>query len=149
MTITIRQAEQRDAEGLTALMHASAAYRDGYATILRGYAVTLAQIENDRVYLAEGDARLAGFYSLIVTGEAELDLMFVADAMQGRGIGRLLFAHMIEQARGYAIANVRIVAHPPALRFYQAMGARQVGIKPPTPAASWERPILELTIGDI
>lgn len=146
MTIMIRRADYEDATPLTALMHASSAYQGDYATILRDYGVTPAQIDTDIVFLAEADGALAGFYSLIVTSEPELDLMFVADAMHGRGIGRLLIAHMSEQARALAIPSIRIVAHPPAQAFYESVGAKRVGTKPRTATAGWERPILALPI---
>lgn len=135
-----------NAEALTELMRGSAAYHGNYASILKGYAVTPAQIEQDVFHVAERDGTLCGFYSLTLHGEPELDLMFVADDFQGSGVGSMLFRHMIAEARRRAIASVKIVSHPPSVGFYEAMGAVVVGTKPPTAKAAWSRPILSLAI---
>lgn len=65
-------------------MHASSAYRGRYAAILEGYAVSPSQIERDFICVAVQDGPIVGFYSLVLSAaEPELDLMFVADHMQG------------------------------------------------------------------
>lgn len=143
---TIRPAIPDDAVALTELMHASAAYRGRYATILQGYAVTPSQIEQDVLYVAVQDCKICGFYSVILRQEPELDLMFVADSVQGRGLGATLFRHMIREAKRRGISVLKIVSHPPSIGFYQAMGAIVVGTKAPTTKATWSRPILELAI---
>ncbi|MEG3123825.1 GNAT family N-acetyltransferase [Sphingomonas sp. GB1N7] len=144
--ITIRPAMSDDAEALTNLMRGSAAYRGSYASILDGYAVTPAQIERDVFHVAERDGELCGFYSLILEGEPELDLMCVANSVQGRGLGSMLFRHMTGEAKRLGIAVIKIVSHPPSVGFYRAMGAIVTGTKTPTIKATWSRPILLLTI---
>ncbi|MDQ1159001.1 GNAT superfamily N-acetyltransferase [Sphingomonas sp. SORGH_AS 950] len=144
--ITIRAAAPDDAEALTNLMHGSASYSGKYASILDGYAVTPSQIERDVFYIAERDDTLCGFYSLTLDGEPELDLMFVADGIQGSGLGSRLFRHMMAEARRRGIVSIKIVSHPPSVGFYEAMGAVVVGTKPPTIKATWSRPILSLAI---
>lgn len=151
----VRRAGPHDAEALTRLMHASAAYRGPYASILQGYAITTAQIGADHFYLAERDLaergpQPLGFYSLALAASgAELDLMFVADAAQGQGVGAALFAHMRETADALGCAQVTIVSHPPAEAFYRRMGAVRVGTQPPSSRAPWERPILRLAVGAV
>jgi GNAT superfamily N-acetyltransferase len=142
----IRRASPDDAQALTDLMHASAAYAGDYASILVGYAVTPTQVDNDIVYLAEQDGSIVGFYALTLEGEPELDLMFVSDNAQGTGLGSLLFQHMKDEARLRDIAVIKIVSHPPSAGFYQRMGATIVGTKAPTTKATWERPVLILRI---
>ena len=66
---TIRLAEAHDLPGINALMHASQAYQGEYYRILEGYYVTGDSLENSRVFLAENDEVLLGFYSLIVEKE--------------------------------------------------------------------------------
>ncbi len=127
-------------------MHGSAAYRGSYAGILDGYVVTPAQIEQDVFHVAERGDELCGFYSLTLEGEPELDLMFVADSVQGGGLGSMLFQHMTGEAKRRGIAAIKIVSHPPSVGFYQAMGAIVTGSKAPTAKAMWSRPILSLTI---
>ncbi len=142
----IRPALSDDATALTQLMHGSAAYEGSYATILEGYAVTPQQIDRDVIYVAELDGELCGFYSLKLEGEPELDLMFVADGVQGIGLGSKLFKHMKLEARLRGIASVKIVSHPPSVGFYRAMGAIIVGTKPPAAKATWSRPILSVAV---
>lgn len=73
--------------------------------------------------------RLLGFYALILD-PPELDLAFVADDVQGRGVGRLLMEYMIGQARGAGPGAVRVVAHLSAEDFYRRVGAVRVGTAP-------------------
>jgi GNAT superfamily N-acetyltransferase len=142
MQVAIRPALASDAAGLTHLMLRSSAYQGEYAPILEGYRMTPDQIGRDLVFVADTRDEPVGFYSLILAGEPELDLMFVADAMHGTGLGRLLFEHMRAQAAARGLREIRIVSHPPALGFYERMGAVRVGISPPEGKASWSRPVL-------
>ncbi|MFB9903412.1 GNAT family N-acetyltransferase [Allokutzneria oryzae] len=139
----IRPARPVDAEGITSLLHASSAYQGRYSSILDGYEFTEDQVRDTVCFLAEdADGRLAGYYSL-VPDPAELDLLLVADAEQGSGLGARLVRHMLEQARNLGLASVRVVSHPPAEGFYLRMGARRVGVVPPRPPkVDYERPEL-------
>jgi GNAT superfamily N-acetyltransferase len=147
-TVRIRRAVAADADALTALTQRSRAYDGPYRTILDGYAITPAQIARDEVHVAVDDAWLLGYFSLVVGADtgAELDLLFVDDAAQGRGVGALLFAHMRLCATARGVHNVRIVSHPPAEAFYLRMGARRVGEQPPHGRVTWSRPLLELML---
>lgn len=144
--LKIRPAERGDAEALTQLMHQSSAYHGDYASILDGYAITADQIDSDVFYIADLQDDIAGFYSLALDDEPELDLMFVADHAQGSGIGAKLFQHMAAEAKRRGIPSIKIISHPPSVGFYQRMGATIVGTKPPTMKVTWERPILNLAI---
>ncbi|MGW7552922.1 GNAT family N-acetyltransferase [Streptomyces rimosus] len=150
--MVIRRACGRDAERLTELVRGSGAYRGAYAPMVEGYRVTADYIARHRVFLAEGEgegaapvgsadpAAVLGFYALLADA-AELDLMFVADAAQGTGLGRRLVAHMKEEARAAGLRSVRVVSHPPAEGFYRSVGARRVGTVPAAPPrVTWGRP---------
>lgn len=50
--MAIRRAGVRDAKHLTALIQASGAYRDPYASIISGYRVTADYIDRHRVFAA-------------------------------------------------------------------------------------------------
>ncbi|MGN8019783.1 GNAT family N-acetyltransferase [Phyllobacterium sp. 22229] len=144
--LKIRPAERGDAKALTQLMHRSSAYHGNYASILDGYAITADQIDADVFYIADLQDDIAGFYSLALDDEPELDLMFVADHAQGSGIGAKLFQHMAAEAKRRGIPSIKIISHPPSVGFYQKMGATIVGTKPPTLKVTWARPILNLAI---
>jgi GNAT superfamily N-acetyltransferase len=145
--ITIRRAIAADADTLSTLMHACSAYRGVYAAILQDYAVAPAQVERDIMFAGCSGGRVLGFYSLAnLATEPELDLMFVADAAQGMGLGALLFKHMRDTARTLGLAQVRIVSHPPAETFYLRMGAQRVGSILPSGRVTWPRPLLRLSL---
>ncbi len=143
---SIRRADAGDAAPLTDLMHASQAYRGRYVAMIEGYRITADQISRDQVFVAVVHGRIVGFYSLVLGERAELDLMFVADAWQGSGVGRQLFAHMVAQAFSHGAATVRIVSHPPAVAFYKRQGARSVGCQAASGRVSWEREVLSLPV---
>jgi GNAT superfamily N-acetyltransferase len=88
-----------------------------------------------------------GFFSLAnLPSNPELDLMFVSDHAQGKGIGRLLFDHLRTVARDHGVTRIHIVAHPPAEQFYLRMGASRIGTKEAGGKVSWARPVLSLDI---
>ncbi|WP_399088126.1 GNAT family N-acetyltransferase [Streptomyces sp. BBFR2] len=154
--VTVRRATPRDARRLTRLVRGSRAYEGPYASMVAGYRVGPDYIETHRVFVAEeaGQApdgaggRVLGFYALLLE-PPELDLLFVADEAQGRGIGRQLIAHLRQEARRAGLARVRVVSHPPAEGFYRSVGARPVGVvRARPPAVPWDRPELEIEVGE-
>ncbi|MEV2216119.1 GNAT family N-acetyltransferase [Streptomyces sp. NPDC050997] len=147
---TIRRAVARDAKRLTRLVRGSRAYEGQYAAMVAGYRVGPDYIETHRVFVAvaadEHEGRVLGFYSLVLA-PPELDLLFVADGAQGRGIGRLLVAHMTSEARAAGLDRVPVVSHPPAEGFYRSVGAVHLGTASASPpAVMWDRPEFEFLI---
>jgi N-acetylglutamate synthase-like GNAT family acetyltransferase len=141
--ISIRRATAQDHGAINAIVQTSSAYDGVYRAMLDGYEVTQAQIVDAETWLAE-DGDVLGFYSLILEPAPELDLMFVADAAQGRGVGRVLIDHMRGVARLHGVESVKIVSHPPARDFYRRMGAIEVGLAYPAHNVTWVRPVLML-----
>ncbi len=143
---SIRAAAPADLRAMNALMHGSQAYRGEYYRIIEDYFLTEDTLAHNAVFVAERDGALLGFYSLVVEDEADLDLMFVSDAAQGMGVGRGLFEHMKAHVRERGFGMVSIGAHPPAVGFYERMGAVRCGVADPLPHVSWERPLLKLNV---
>ncbi|MEU8579248.1 GNAT family N-acetyltransferase [Streptomyces abikoensis] len=148
--ITIRRAVVRDAKRLTRLVRGSGAYEGKYAAAVAGYRVGPDYIEAHRAFVAVGadehGDRVIGFYSLVLA-PPELDLLFVADEAQGRGIGRLLVAHMQSEARAAGLDRVKVVSHLPAEDFYHRVGAVRTGTALANPpAVPWDRPKFEFRI---
>ncbi|MFB6848612.1 GNAT family N-acetyltransferase [Streptomyces sp. NPDC056373] len=148
--ITIRRAVARDAKRLTRLVRGSSAYEGKYASAVAGYRVGPDYIEAHRVFVAvaadEDGGRILGFYSLVLA-PPELDLLFVADEAQGRGIGRLLVAHMESEARAAGLDRLKVVSHLPAEGFYRRVGAVRTGTALANPpAVPWDRPEFEFRI---
>ncbi|WP_078883724.1 GNAT family N-acetyltransferase [Streptomyces sp. NRRL S-340] len=148
--VTIRRAVAGDARRLTRIVRGSGAYRGEYAAAVAGYRVGPDYIEAHRAFAAVGadgpGGRVLGFYSLVLA-PPELDLLFVADDAQGRGIGRLLVAHMQGEARAAGIDRVKVVSHLPAADFYHRVGAVRTGTALANPpAVPWDRPEFEFRI---
>lgn len=148
--VTIRRAVARDAKRLTRIVRGSGAYQGKYAAAVEGYRVGPDYLEAHRAFVAVGadeqGGRVLGFYSLVLD-PPELDLLFVADEAQGRGIGRLLVAHMQSEARAAGLDRVRVVSHGPAEDFYHRTGAVRTGTAPANPpAVPWDRPEFEFRI---
>lgn len=146
VSVVIRRATAADAEVLNAIVHSSESHRGAYAPVLDGYVITPDQIARDQMHLAEAAGRTLGFYSLMLGETPELDLLFVADDAQGRGLGRLLMAHMVDCARKHGVTAVKIVSHPPAADFYRRLGAIDVGLVYPMGRLTWVRPMLSLPV---
>lgn len=143
-----RRATAADLPAINELIQASSTYHGEYRAMVATYVVGPAQVMHDHMHLAEDASGVAGFYSLKLDPEPELDLMFVADHAQGKGIGRALIAHMMETARRLGVAEIKIVSHPPSVGFYKRVGAVEVGVKPPAGRITWPRPVLALACGE-
>jgi N-acetylglutamate synthase-like GNAT family acetyltransferase len=140
---TIRRAVSADGPVLTRMVRESAAYTGEYQRMVENIVISAELIARDRVYVCEHEGRIVGFYSLLARpDDAELDFMFVENGAFGSGIGRLLFQHMLEEARQLGYAIVKIISHPPAEGFYQRMGAMTVAVKPPSGRVTWSRPAM-------
>jgi GNAT superfamily N-acetyltransferase len=128
----IRPAISSEAELLTELALRSKGHWGYDAEFLRDcrldLTVTPDFINSSPVYVLEEEGRAAGFYSLGGEGsEVELLHLFVEPWAIGRGFGRLLFHHAVEEARSLGFERLVIGSDPFALDFYLAMGARRVG----------------------
>lgn len=149
----IEPARPDEAAALTTLVRTSAAYPGRYRVMVANQRLDAAYLATNLTRVAHGaDGQLRGFYSILVpgrgaAGEGELDFMFVANQLQGRGIGRALFEDLRVTAGQLGLARVHIVSHPPSERFYLACGARRIGEQPPTGRVSWARPHLALDLG--
>ena len=87
-------------------------------------------ITNNIAYCAVENARPIGFY--VLTRESDglhLDHLWIAPDGMGRGIGRALFEHALEQSRELGHATLHIESDPHAEGFYTHMGAQRVGAR--------------------
>ena len=94
---------------------------------------TLRAVLNDsvsRLYLLEEEGRVVGMLTLGIyhspTGsKGWIEDVVVDDACRGRGYGRMLVAHAIEEARKAGVAQLMLTSNPlrvAANKLYQAMG---------------------------
>src|SRR6185503_17475129 len=90
--------------------------------------ITPDYVAANRVYLAENEGDLLGFYALIMRdGKAELDHIWVTPTSIGAGVGKELFLHAMQIAAGERVSEVEIVSDPNAEGSYRKMGAHRTG----------------------
>jgi GNAT superfamily N-acetyltransferase len=81
--------------------------------------ITPESIVADTVFIAQVDAVTVGWYRLLTGAETTiLDDLWVLPACMGRGVGRTLFTHAVEQARGQGAQAIELEADPNAAPFY-------------------------------
>jgi GNAT superfamily N-acetyltransferase len=129
----IVRAELEDADVLTEIAHAAKRHWGYPERWIRRWQDMLTMrpefIAANATYAAMENNRAVGFYLLIAESDGlHLDHLWMAPAAMGRGIGRALFQHAIEQATGLGFQAIKIEADPNAEGFYQRMGAKRVGV---------------------
>jgi GNAT superfamily N-acetyltransferase len=86
-------------------------------------------IRHGKVSVAELDKRPVGISVFDLADPPELVALFVEPEMIGKGLGRALLHHVLEQARSAGIDSVLIESDPNAEPFYRAQGAIAVGTR--------------------
>lgn len=109
------------------------------------------QIATHATFVARQDNELLGFYLLQNDGEkAVLEHLWVRPSQIGKGLGRLLFVHAVEQARTRGAKFIEIESDPNAEGFYHRQGARRVGTVNATVAGCpREVPVLRFQLDQI
>lgn len=127
--LLIRPARVDEAGALSALALRSKAHW-GYAPdfIERcrdDLTVTEEMIASHDVFVADSGGQPLGFYVLKAGpgDDGDLAFMFVDPPAIGRGVGRQLWRHAVQQAASRGYAALRIDADPHAEGFYRRMGA--------------------------
>ncbi|MEV2243921.1 GNAT family N-acetyltransferase [Streptomyces sp. NPDC049970] len=148
----VRAGRPEEAAALTGLALRSKAhwgYDEEFLAVCRDeLAVRPADVTARRTAVAELGGRPLGFTMLDGSPpEGVLGMMFVDPDSMGRGVGRLLFAHMTAQAHRLGFVRLTIDADPNAEPFYTAMGAVRIGVTPSGSVPGRELPLLELGLG--
>lgn len=100
-----------------------------------------------RTRVAEVDGEVLGFSTLEGSPPVgELGMLFVEPAAIGRGVGRLLMGHLLDEAAAAGFTRLRIDADPSAEPFYLAAGAVRVGEVPSASVPGRVLPLLELEV---
>jgi GNAT superfamily N-acetyltransferase len=128
----IVRAKPEDADRLTEIAHAAKrhwGYPERWIESWRDTLTLRAEfIATNVTYCAMEDSDTVGFY--LLTNESDglhLDHLWIVPHAMGRGIGRALFEHAVEQARRLGHRLLKIEADPHAEGFYTRMGARRIG----------------------
>ena len=139
MTTTIVRARSADAAHLTRISRAAKRYW-GYPESLlrlwrRDLTVTPGFIDRHPVYHAVHRGQAVGFYAISGTGRVrELEHMWVHPRHMGAGVGRALFAHLVQRLHAMGVRRLDVASDPNAEGFYRRMGARRLGTIASTPA---------------
>ncbi|MER8071905.1 GNAT family N-acetyltransferase [Streptomyces sp. NPDC094034] len=150
----IREARPGEARALSALVLRSKAYW-GYdeaflAACRAELTISASEMTERRLVVAEDAMSGEALGVASLEGPAPngaLGLLFVEPRVIGRGIGRALFAHVLDTARALGFERLTIDSDPHAVDFYRALGARPVrggGALPrllvePPPRRAWVR----------
>jgi len=85
-------------------------------------------ITANETYVALLDGQTAGFYALVNRNDrASLEHLWVLPGAMGKGVGRALFGHAVQEAKTLGVKAIEIQSDPNAQKFYEQMGARRVG----------------------
>jgi GNAT superfamily N-acetyltransferase len=126
-------AKPQDADALTEIAYAAKrhwGYPERWIESWRDILTIRAEfIAANVTYCAIEDSRAVGFYLLTTESDGlHLDHFWITPGAMGRGIGRVLFEHALEQTRRLGHRTIKIEADPNAEGFYVRMGARRVGV---------------------
>ena len=148
-SIAIRPAREGEAELLREIAVASKNHWDYGLERVRAWADgwDLERVlREEQVYVAEAGGEAAGWAALIPREEIWwLDDLWILPAWIGRGVGRALFRHCAELARGAGAARLEWESDPNAVGFYERMGGRYVR---DSEATEWGRilPVMALEL---
>jgi GNAT superfamily N-acetyltransferase len=133
MNVTIRPAVVSEAELLSSLAQAGKrfwGYPEAWLEAWReSLTITPDYLAKHVVSCAEdATGRVVGFYALERDdGLCRLEHLWLARVYIGRGLGRRLFEHAVQQAQALGAAELLIEADPNAEGFYLHMGAQRTG----------------------
>jgi ribosomal protein S18 acetylase RimI-like enzyme len=137
----IRRATADDADALSDLAHRAKAHWGYPATWMREWDAQLTIIpgylEMHDVWVSEEDGAIVGMCALEDRQDRwNLEHVWVDPAAHGRGVGRALVLHALEEARRRHDGVVELLSDPYASGFYERLGARRAGEVPaPMPGA--------------
>jgi len=135
MTLKIRKAQVQEVGALSQLAIESKAYwgysNDFLEACAEELTISVADMASSGfIYmLCESDTEIIGFYAIerLSRNKAELDALFVKPNHIGKGVGKKLMIHAIDQARKMGCTALLIQSDPYAEKFYLAMGAVVLG----------------------
>jgi predicted N-acetyltransferase YhbS len=150
--LQILHAASRNVEQINAVIEAAKRswnYDEGYLEA----AIPLLKIDEEYLghracFEARLDQRIVGFAAVEKRDPvvAVLEHLWVFPSVQGRGIGRTLFATCSGVARQEGCRAMQIVSDPPAEGFYRKLGARLIGERPSRVPGGPVFPVLEIEL---
>lgn len=128
--IEITELTQADEGTLSSVNHLLPQLSDSAALITLDRLQVLAASESTRLYLAKEGGHIHGMLSLVVisipTGtKAWVEDVVVDDGARGKGVGKSLMRHALEQAKKLGAKTVDLTSRPSreaANKLYQSLG---------------------------
>ncbi|MFD7290165.1 GNAT family N-acetyltransferase [Streptomyces sp. NPDC059863] len=164
----IREPRPDEARALSALVLRSKAhwgYDEAFLAACRDeLTISAGRMTERRLVVAEDEMSGEALGVASLEGRAPdgtLGLLFVEPRVIGLGIGRALFAHVLDTARALGFERLTIDSDPHAVDFYRALGARPVGgggalprlvVEPPARRAwvrAWTRGLRTVQLGNV
>ncbi len=132
MTISIRLAKPQEADVLSQIAIAAKGhwnYPQHWMELWRPQLTfAIEYFEQYESWLAEAEGMPIAFYTLQDRDAiAWLDNLFVMPTYIGKGVGKQLFLHAVEVARGRGYKILQLEAEPNAIGFYEKMGMHRIG----------------------
>jgi len=125
---TIVSASPKDTKLLADLEIRSESYW-GYGTDFMDkfkeiYVITEEFILNNPTYILKDDEKIIGFYGLLLNDdEVSLEYLFIEPKYIGKGYGKMLWNHALEECKKLGIKEFTIITSPDARAFYLRLGA--------------------------
>lgn len=107
--------------------------------------VTKDYLEKNTVYLIENDNKVIAFYSFAIN-EQKLDALFLDPDYIGKGIGKIIWNHLLNKAKELELSEFTIDSDPNAEGFYLKMGAKNIGSTPSTVFPQRSLPLLKVKV---
>lgn len=149
--IFVRPAEIDDVDVMTDVSirsKQSNGYDDAFMDACRDeLTITVAHLCRREYWVAVDGEKIIGCASLCPDKDPRSGMVqsfFIDPDHQGRGIGRLIWAQLLERAHAYAMTDLRLDADPNAVPFYEAMGFQVVGVAPSESIP--DRPLPHMTL---
>lgn len=132
LNFTVSPARPQDAAELTRIAHAAKrhwGYPDAWLAIWRAQlTITAEDLAAQPTFVARSGDQSLGFCTLSQRADvASLEHFWVLPQAMGRGVGRALFEHAVDQATRRGAALLEVEADPNAAGFYRRMGCQPVG----------------------
>lgn len=84
--------------------------------------------ESNESWVAVDGGKPVAFYTLLEANEtASIENLWVTPKFMGKGVGKRLFLHAVEIARGRGYKTLQLEADPNAMGFYERMGMHKIG----------------------
>lgn len=93
----------------------------------------------------EIDNKIVAFYSFIIN-ELKLDALFIDPDYIGKGLGKIIWKHLLNKAKELGISEFTLDSEPNAEGFYLKMGAINIGFTPSTVFPDRQLPLMKVNV---